>query len=222
MPPAIATLLAGLTSLALIGCESGSPAPPPAPPPALVAPGSPSGDLQIAAPNATLPAPLRVVITQGGAPVVGRLVDWAVENGGTVNPASSATGADGAATTVVTLGSRPIMTITASSANTAGGPVQFRGLAITNEATVQVLNNRFDPQTTPVKAGGTVTFTWGTGASQHDLIPDDGADRPSEATVRDSPFSISVTFPTPGEYFYHCGVHGGTRSGMFGKVVVFP
>jgi plastocyanin len=149
-------------------------------------------------------------------------VTWQVQNGGSVNPATTTTGADGIASTVVTLGSQPIMTINATSTGAGGSPVAFTALAAADAATVQVTNNVFVPQTIAVRAGGRVTFTWPNGSSQHNLIPDDGKDRPNDAVVRNGPFTVEVTFPTAGDYFYHCSVHGSSRSGMFGKVVVLP
>jgi plastocyanin len=217
-------LLLALTGLA--ACGGGTTQPPPPPPPPSSAPtiaaASPSGNEQVGAANATLPLPLRVFVSQGGAAVAGRAVDWTVQNGGSVNPTSSTTGADGIATTVVTLGGQPVMTISASSGNATGGPVGFTALAASTAATVQVANNRFEPQTIAIRAGGSVTFDWPTGSSQHNLIPDDGKDRPNDPAVRNGPFSVTVIFPAPGDYFYHCSVHGGARSGMFGKVVVIP
>lgn len=207
------------------GCGGGgtvSPPPPPPPPTAQLAKASASGDDQIGAANATLPQPLRVVVTQGGSPVANREVTWQVTNGGSVAPTTSNTGSDGVASTTVTLGNVPIMTISAASTNTSGGPISFTALAATANATVQVANNRFDPQTIAIRAGGRVSFDWPAGSSQHNLIPDDGKDRPNDPTVRNGPFSVAVTFPAAGEYFYHCNVHGSTRSGMFGKVVVLP
>ncbi len=214
--------LFAIVILAACGGGTTQPPPPPPPPGPAIAAANPSGNEQIGAPNATLPSPLRVFVGQGGSAVAGRSVDWSVQNGGSVNPASSTTGADGIAMTVVTLGAQPVMTISASSGNATGGPITFVALAATAAATVQVANNRFEPQTIAIRAGGTVSFSWPNGSSQHNLIPDDGRDRPNDPVVRNGPFAVDVVFLTAGDYFYHCNVHGSTRSGMFGKVVVVP
>ena len=216
-------LATGLVSATMAGCGGGNgPSVPPPPPTPQIAKASTSGDDQIGVANATLPAPLRVSVTQNGAPVASKEVTWQVQNGGSVNPTTTTTGADGIASTVVTLGNQPIMTITASSSGTGGSPVSFTALAATAAATVQVTNNVFVPQTIAIRAGGRVTFNWPNGSSQHNLIPDDGKDRPNDPVVRNGPITVDVTFPTAGDFFYHCSVHGSTRSGMFGKVVVLP
>lgn len=215
------------TGLLLTACGGygTSPPPPPPPPGPVIAAGNPSGDGQIGLPSAVLGSPLRVQVTQGGAPVAGRAVDWGVQKGGSVNPTQSSTGADGVATTVVTLGNEPVMTIRASSGDATGGPIVLTALAAGPTARVEVLGppeNKFDPKTVAIRAGGTVTFEWPSGSNSHNLIPDDGKDRPNDPIVRNGPFTVEVTFPTAGDYFYHCSVHGSARSGMFGKVVVVP
>jgi plastocyanin len=221
-PVASRGLGAALAILAGCGGDSTQPPPPPPPPGPTIAAATPSGSEQVGLPNATLPNPIRVVVTRAGAALAGQSVDWAVQNGGSVTPTTSTTGADGVASTVVTLGSQPVMTISATSGTATGGPIGFLALAATNAAAVQVVNNRFEPQTIAVRTGGTVSFNWPNGSSQHNLIPDDGKDRPNDQVVRDGPFSVDVVFLTAGEYFYHCSVHGATRSGMFGKVIVVP
>ncbi|MBM4185965.1 MAG: hypothetical protein FJ206_01510 [Gemmatimonadetes bacterium] len=221
----LSNLIVAAVPLVAAACGGGgtvSPPPPPPPPAAQIAKAANSGDEQVGAANATLPQPLRVAVTQNGTPVANREVSWQVTNGGSVSPGTSNTGADGIATTTVTLGTAPIMTISASSTGTSGGPISFTALAAGANASVQVLNNRYEPQTIAIRAGGRVTFDWPTGSSQHNLIPDDGKDRPNDPVIRNGPFSVAVTFPTAGEYFYHCSVHGSARSGMWGKVVVVP
>src|ERR1041385_2587219 len=65
---------------------------------------APSGDGQSGGAGTVLPDPLRVIVTQDGVPVAGRAVGWSVlASGGAANPATSTTGADGIATTSITL-----------------------------------------------------------------------------------------------------------------------
>jgi plastocyanin len=186
---------------------------------------SPSGDNQQGNAGATLPDPLRVSVTKDGAAVSGKTITWQVTaGGGSVNPTSGTTGGDGIATTVVTLGNAQ-MTITASSAGVSGSPVSFTAGVIGLSANVSVANNTFSPQEVTIKAGGTVTFTWNTGASGHNVVPDDGKAIPASpdgGALKNAPFTFSVTFPTAGSYFYHCSAHGGNRSGMSGSVTVVP
>jgi plastocyanin len=186
---------------------------------------APSGDAQQANPNAALAAPFRIIITKGGAPVSGTAVSWTVTAGdGTVAPTSSTTGTDGIASTQGTIGTNDL-TVTASADGVNGSPVTFHAGVIGLAATVTVQNNSFTPQTVFVKAGGTVTFTWKTGAAGHNVTPDDGKAVPASPNLpalNDAPFTFNAQFNATGDYYYHCANHGATRSGMFGKITVVP
>jgi plastocyanin len=161
-----------------------------------------------------------VIVLSGTTPVSGKTVTWQ-PNSGSANPASSSTGSDGVATTTITLpGGSGQITIQASATGAAGSPVAFTAHAAGDDATVSVINNRFDPDVVAIRAGGSVTFNYPASALQHNILPDDGKAIPSSPAVRDGPFNLVVQFPTAGEYFYHCSVHGSTRTGMFGKIVV--
>jgi hypothetical protein len=91
--------------LAISACsDSTHPAPPPGSPAAVTAV---AGDAQTGTPGQALPGALTVLVADSaGRPVPGVSVAWAVEDdGGSVNAASSVTGADGRATATWTLGS---------------------------------------------------------------------------------------------------------------------
>ena len=214
----------GLATILILACGGGAGGPGPNPDNETLAKANPSGDLQAGLPGQQLPDPLRVVVRRGTVAVAGKTVTWQ-PSAGQVNPTSSTTGSDGVATTTVTLPQGGEMTIQANASGVSGGPVTFTAAAASNAATVQVQgppSNQFSPQVVAVRAGGSVTFDWPPSAREHNIIPDDGRSIPSSPTVRDGPFTVTVVFPTVGEYFYHCGVHGSTRSGMFGRVVVLP
>jgi len=103
--------------------------------------------------------------------------------------------------------------------------VSFTAGVIGLTASVTVSNNSFTPNEVTVKVGGTVTFTWGSNASDHNVAPDDGEAvpaSPDQPATKNAPFEFSATFNEVGEFFYHCTAHGGTRTGMFGKVNVVP
>jgi len=219
-----------LAWIALLGaCGGGDsgpnpPPPPPPPPPAAsdrIEKAAQSGDGQAGRPNVALPDPIRVVVLNGSTPVSGKTITWS-PTAGSVSPTTSTTGADGTASTTVTLPSGGTITITASASNTTGSPLSFSALVAEQDAFVDVLNNRFDPDDVAIVAGGTVTFNWPAGSQQHNLIPDDGKTVPNEATIRNGVFSVAFQFPTAGEYYYHCSVHGSTRSGMYGRILVIP
>jgi plastocyanin len=71
----------------------------------------------------------------------------------------------------------------------------------------------FDPQTTTVAVGGTVTFSFGSVAHNVFFASQTGA--PSDiGTAMNA--SVGRTFPTAGTYGYDCHIHPG----MHGTIVV--
>ncbi len=209
----------GLVMLASCGGGDGMPNPNGL----VIAKANPSGDNQAGRSSGTLADPLRVLIAEGGTPRSGTTVTWQVtQGGGSVNPTSAPTNASGIASTVVTLGGTVgEMRIQASASGTSGGPLTFTAITAGASATVQVNNNQFQPQVTGVTAGGTVSFVWGNGSTQHNLVPD-GGNLPSDPTIRDGPFTRDVVFPSAGTFRYHCSVHGAAGAGMNGTVIVVP
>lgn len=220
---AVRRSITGVAVCAIAACgggDGGGPGPGPNPSESIDK-ASPSGDQQAGLPGAQLPQPLRVIVRSGSSPVSGRTVTWQ-PSGGSANPTSSTTGSDGVATTTITLpGGAGRITIQASASGASGSPVGFSAVAAGASATVNVVNNRFDPDLVAIRAGGSVTFDWPANSLQHNLVPDDGRTIPT-SPIRDGPFTLTVVFPTAGDYFYHCSVHGSTRTGMFGKIVVLP
>lgn len=71
--------------------------------------------------------------------------------------------------------------------------------------------NRFSPETVFVPAGGRVGWVWVNGV--HGVVSDDmpPAFAPSD---EQSGGTFVVTFPTPGQFGYHCSVHGTMMSGV--------
>jgi plastocyanin len=188
---------------------------------------STSGDGQSGPSGTTLPNPLRVVITQSGAPVSGRGVFWAITPaGGAVSPASGPTMSDGIAQTTVTLpGFATTSTITATSAGVTGSPVSFT--AISTGASLQVLvavvNNAFQPSEFQLKQGGTVSFVWGTGSVQHTVTPvapNTIPVSPGDPATQNAPFEFSTVFPTTGTFAFFCRTHGTATTGMHGTITV--
>src|SRR5262245_47865477 len=88
-------------------------------------------------------------------------------------------------------------------------------MAVTPSTTVTVNNDFFEPMTVTVAAGTTVNWNWTT-TLPHSVTSDTG--------FFDSGIllggSFSLTFPTAGNYPYHCVVHGSPGVGMFGMVIV--
>lgn len=186
---------------------------------------SPSGDNQAAKVGQVLPDPLRVRVTKDGVPFAGQTVGWTASVGtATLNPASGATDAQGIATTMVTIGGTTAGALTfVASTSGAASSATFSASAIAATGTVQVgaSGSSFTPASITITAGGSVTFNWPAGASQHNIKPDGGT-IPSEPTISDGPHQINVTFASPGTYNYHCEVHGSAGGGMHGTVTVVP
>jgi plastocyanin len=211
---------------------SGGTNPPPPPPPGNVtlAKAANSGDGQSAPISSALPSPLRVLATQGGTPAAGRTVSWSVTPAGSANPASSQTGADGIATTTITLpGIGTQVTISAASVGATGSPLTFTADATGagTAVTVQVGNAFFAPQFFRLKQGGTVTFTWTAGSVGHSVQPVAPNSIPASANpappgLHNAPYTFNATFPDVGIFKFHCSAHGAPDSGMHGTVTVIP
>ncbi len=78
---------------------------------------------------------------------------------------------------------------------------------------INVGDNFFDPASTTLAVGTTVTWTW-TGRSTHDVTFDNANVGNSG---RQASGTFQRTFSTAGTYDYHCTVHG---IGMSGTVVI--
>jgi plastocyanin len=190
-----------------------------------------SGDQQSAPFGTALANPLRVSLTQGGNPAAGLTVTWAVSPaGGSANPASSVTAADGTTSSTITL--PPIggaVTITATSAGATGSPVTFTANATgaATLVTVSVVNTQYIPDVFQVKQNGIVTFTWGAGATSHtvtpvapNLIPT--SSNPSPPATHNAPYTFDTVFPTVGVFKFFCSTHGAVDTGMHGTITVVP
>jgi plastocyanin len=91
---------------------------------------------------------------------------------------------------------------TAPSSPTNGG---------SNTATVG--NNYFSPASLSVPMNTTVTWSWASGATDHNVTFDDGQSSPTQSSG-----SYQRTFGAAGTYPYHCTIHVGL--GMQGTVTV--
>lgn len=76
-------------------------------------------------------------------------------------------------------------------------------------AAVDVRDNFFSPQSTPLTVGGTVTWTW-QGSNPHNVTFDPN-DSPQSATQ--SAGTYVRQFQTAGTFTYYCTVHGRSMSG---------
>lgn len=168
--------------------------------------------------NNPLPTPLRVtVVDLSGRPVPGVVVMWAVSSGsGAVSPGQSTTDASGEASTTDSVGSATIQRV---SATVTGVPsaANFTEVATTppTSAAVSLQNLAFNPDSVVVQSGGTVTWTWNDGATQHNVTFTSGPARPPDSPTKASG-TFAPTFTTVGAYGYHCTIHPT----MTGSVIV--
>lgn len=215
--------------VAAAGCGGGETDPSQSPA-AVTKPASKSGDQQTGPVGEALPIELRVVVTRDGNPAPDVTVDWATASGA-LSPASDKTDADGASTSVWTLGETPgPQTATASVTGGTGSPVTFSATGTDDGpggTAIQVLSpdagggNRFSPRNITVGVGTTVTWEWADNAVGHNVVPDDNSTPPTSGPITDGPHTYEYTFNTPGTYDYHCAAHGASNGvGMSGTVTV--
>lgn len=152
-----------------------------------------------------------------GNPSAGDTVAWAVgTGGGSVDPDTSVTGANGVASTQHTLGQNPgVDSVTATA---FGDTVRF-GLTIAVAPAVDTVivgpGIVFSPTTVTIAAGGTVVFQWAPGSITHGVewltgpagtqLPPNSADMTSG--------SYAATLMTAGTYTYDCTIHGTAMEG---------
>jgi plastocyanin len=184
-----------------------------------------SGDLQTGLVGTTLPNVLRVMVTRDGEPAAGVPVAWSAGSG-SLTPSSDETDGEGLSTSTWTLGDTPgAVTATASVTNATGSPVTFTATVTEGggeDVIVQVLNTlQFEPVETTVLVGTTVTWVWGTNATGHNVVPDDGTTPATSGALASAPNSYSYTFNEVGTFHYHCQAHGNVGGvGMSGTVSV--
>jgi plastocyanin len=166
------------------------------------------------------------VVTRDGEPASGVPVAWSTGSG-SLNPSSAETDADGFSSSTWTLGNTPgAVTATASVTNATGSPVTFTATVTEGggeDVIVQVLSDapRFAPEDLIVAAGTTVTWVWGTNATGHNVVPDNGNTPASSGALASAPNSYQYTFNTVGTFHYHCQAHGNVGGvGMSGTVSV--
>lgn len=183
-----------------------------------------SGDSQLVDTSHALASPLVVkAVDQFGNARSGVTVQWNVTSANaTVSPPSDTTLANGTASATVTSGaSTGAVTVTATAAGLVGSPVTF-GATIAHSAlfTVQVGNNTFTSDSLIIQAGDRVQWVWGSTAVTHNVTSDPSPSFASSTNLGANATYGPITFATPGLYYYHCTIHGTTRSGMYGVIVV--
>jgi plastocyanin len=178
------------------------------------------GDQQVGPINSELPQPLTVQVSdEFGNGVPGVAVDWATTGDAALSAPSVISDATGTSAVGVVLGgTEGAITITATSGALVGSPQTFTVTAFPEQpstATVDVVNNSFQPSSLTVTAGTTVTWRWAAGAVNHTVTPTPpGTEPPGSGPPSSAPDTYTHQFNTPGTYNYFCEVHGTSMSGV--------
>jgi plastocyanin len=101
---------------------------------------------------------------------------------------------------------------TGPTGGTTGGTQTGGSTGAVQTNAISVNNDFFAPITAQVAVGSTVTWTWASGASAHNVTFNDGP-ASGDKTSGDT---YSRTFSTAGTFNYRCTLHGG----MTGSVIV--
>jgi plastocyanin len=179
------------------------------------------GTAQAGPVGTALPTPHSVIVHDGhGNPKPGFTVPWVLGlGGGSLSTTTPATNAAGIASVTRTLGpAEGVSSDTALVVGLSGSPVAFTdtAVAVTN---VSVSNNFFNPATTTITAGTFVKFTWAGGVG-HNVTWDGGPVPLPANSVTMSSGTYQARLIQPGTYTYHCTIHGGVGTGMFGSITV--
>jgi plastocyanin len=101
------------------------------------------------------------------------------------------------------------------------GPTDAMGSSVApaETVTVQAIDNTFRPDRIEVAPGTEVVWVNG-GRNEHDLLSDSDLEFGAVAADFQPGDEYRYVFTEPGEYPYHCTIHGTTTVGMIGTVVV--
>jgi plastocyanin len=84
---------------------------------------------------------------------------------------------------------------------------------------VVAADNRFEPQEIEIAPGTEVVWV-NRGRNDHDLMSDSAAEFGAVAADFKPGDEYRFVFTEPGEYPYHCTIHGTSEVGMIGTIVV--
>jgi len=214
MTKRVLTLVAGVWAWACNGDSTQ----PPGPPDHLVRTG---GDQQKWYFNNPLPLPYGVTVLDASArPVPGVSVAWSplVGSDGSFSSNPSTTNSSGVATTVHTLGTATTYVVNVIVTGVPTTQFTANASAPGTAVNVAVTNFAFTPQDTAVQTGGTVTWTWNSGTTPHNVTYTGGpTPLPTSSSDQSGTTTFSTTFTTVGKYTYRCTIH---PTQMNGTVVV--
>ncbi|HMH83622.1 MAG TPA: plastocyanin/azurin family copper-binding protein [Gemmatimonadales bacterium] len=205
--------MALLVGVAALACNSDS-TQPPGPPDHLVKSG---GDQQEWYFNNPLPVPYSVsVLDANDRPVPGVSVAWSplVGSDGSFSSNPSTTNSSGVATTIHTLGTATMYVVNVVVTGVPTTQFTAKAAAPGTAVGVSVTNNAFTPRDTAVQTGGTVTWTWNSGTTLHNVTYTGGpTPLPTSSSNQSGTTTFSTTFTAVGKYTYHCTIHPTQMTG---------
>ena len=176
-----------------------------------------AGDQQSWYFNNPLPLPYTVtVLDASNRPVPGVSVNWSplIGSDGSFSSNPSVTNSSGVATTLHTLGTATVYVV---NVMVAGVPtLQFTANASApgTAVPVTVSNFLFTPKDTAVQTGGTVTWTWNSGTTPHNVTFTGGpTPLPTSSSNQSGTTTFSTTFTAVGKYTYDCTIHPTQMTG---------
>lgn len=192
-----------------------------------------NGDNQTGEINSQLALPVQAKVTdQFGNAAAGTGVNWSATGASVSAPTVASDGSGISQVSVMLGGTAGPITIVAESNGLTGSPLTFNatavvlvpppasiGVTVANDFFDSQRNTTLNPAVDTVAVGGTVTWTWGAGAVNHNVTSTGSPGFTSSAT-QSAPASHQFIFSTAGTYSYYCTVHGNPASGMRGRVVV--
>jgi plastocyanin len=109
------------------------------------------------------------------------------------------------------------VTVTAASFGAAAPASAAAPAQSSGKQKVTVGDNFFKPEDVEITAGTKITWV-NKGKILHTVTPDKGKAYGKKALGKGKKYSY--TFKKPGEYAYHCALHGAPGSGQHGTIVV--
>src|SRR6266480_3516087 len=176
-----------------------------------------AGDQQSWYFNNPLPLPYSVtVLDANDHPVPGVSVTWSPLLGtdGSFSSNPSTTNSSGVATTVHTLGTNTIYVVNVVVTGVPTTQFATNAYAPGTAVGVSVTNNAFTPRDTAVQTGGTVTWTWNSATTPHNITYTGGpTPLPTSSGNQSGTTTFNTTFTAVGTYTYHCTIHPTQMTG---------
>jgi plastocyanin len=163
--------------------------------------------MRIGEPAATFTATAR---DANNTTLSGKTVTWSVSQAGIVNITPNGASVS---VTAAALGTTDL--IATVEQKTGKATITVTNQSFPGSASVTVNNNLFDPNNVDIALNGTVTWTWASSPTDHNVTFGSGPATVSNISQRSSG-SDSRTFSVAGTYPYQCTLHPG----MNGTVVV--